>query len=129
MKRNIIIALTILAFSSLTAAEKKPIVFVAGKPSHGPGEHEHRAGCLLLKSCLDKLPSVSSVVYSNGWPENPDAAFAHAATIVVYSDGGGGHPLLQDDHLKTIGELMNKGVGLVCIHYAVEPTKEKGEKE
>ncbi len=129
MKRNIIIALALVAFSSVMAAEKKQIVFIAGKPSHGPGEHEHRAGCLLLKSCLDKLPSVSSVVYSNGWPENPDAAFAQASTIVVYSDGGGGHPLLQDDHLKTIGDLMNKGVGLVCIHYAVEPTKEKGEKE
>jgi len=31
--------------------------------------------------------------------------------------------------LKTIGELMSKGVGLTCIHYAVEPTKEKGERE
>src|SRR6266481_9541660 len=128
MKRNIIIALALVAFSSVMAAEKKQIVFIAGKPSHGPGEHEHRAGCLLLKSCLDKLPSVSSVVYSNGWPDSPDA-FAQAASIVVYSDGGGGHPLLQDDRLNKIGELMNKGVGLVCIHYAVEPTKEKGEKE
>ena len=24
---------------------------------------------------------------------------------------------------------MKKGVGLVCLHYAVEPTKEAGEKE
>ena len=27
---------------------KKKIVFVAGNPSHAPGEHEHRAGCMLL---------------------------------------------------------------------------------
>ena len=56
-------------------------------------------------------------------------AFAGAAAIVVYSDGGGGHPFLQGDRLKTIGALMDKGVGLACIHYAVEPTKEKGETE
>ncbi len=113
----------------MLAADAKKIVFLAGPPSHGPGDHEHRAGCLLLKSCLDKVPGVTSAVYSNGWPENPSAAFADAATVVLYSDGGGGHPFLQDERLQTVGALMKKGVGLVCLHYAVEPTKEKGERE
>lgn len=114
---------------SAAAVEPRKIVFIAGGPSHGPGDHEHRAGCLLLKSCLDKLPGITSEVYSNGWPQDPAQAFAGAATIVLYSDGGGGNPFLADDRLKTIGDLMDKGVGLVCLHYAVEPTKEKGEKE
>jgi type 1 glutamine amidotransferase len=124
-----LITLATCAALAVSAADAKKIVFIAGPPSHPPGEHEHRAGCLLLKSCLDKVPEVTSVVYSNGWPDDAANAFAEVATVVVYSDGGGGHPLLQDDRLKTIGALMNKGVGLVCIHYAVEPTKEKGEKE
>jgi type 1 glutamine amidotransferase len=119
----------VLSLCSPLGAEAQKIVFIAGRPSHGPGDHEHRAGCLLLKSCLDQVAGVTSSVYSNGWPQDPDAAFAGAATIVVYSDGGGGHPLLQDNHLQTIGQLMEKGVGLVCIHYAVEATKAKGEKE
>jgi type 1 glutamine amidotransferase len=127
--RNTLILPLLLCAAPLHAADGAKIVFLAGAPSHGPAEHEHRAGCLLLKSCLDKVPVVSSIVYSNGWPDNPDKAFAGAATIVVYSDGGGGHPLLQTDRLSTISDLMKKGVGLVCIHYAVEPTKEKGEKE
>jgi type 1 glutamine amidotransferase len=111
------------------AADSKNIVFIAGAPSHGPGEHEHRAGCLLLKSCLDQTPGIVSEVYSNGWPDDPSTAFANAATVVIYSDGGGGHPLLRDDRLQTLTKLMNQGVGLVCIHYAVEPTKELGQKE
>jgi type 1 glutamine amidotransferase len=49
--------------------------------------------------------------------------------VVVYADGGGGHPFLQGERLKTIGALMDKGVGLAAIHYACEPTKEKGQKE
>jgi type 1 glutamine amidotransferase len=109
------------------AADKK-IVFVAGKPSHGPGEHEHRAGCLLLKSCLDKVPGVTSIVYSNGWPTDSHA-FDGAATIVLYMDGGEGHPAIQDDRLETLGKLMAKGVGLVCLHYATEPTLAKGQTE
>ena len=129
MKRLLLLAILPFIVASLGAAEPKEIVFLAGPPSHGPGEHEHRAGCLLLKSCLEGFPGVTATVYSNGWPTEPDAAFAHAATIVVYSDGGGGHPLLQDDRLERISELMKKGVGLVCLHYAVEPTKERGEKE
>src|ERR1039458_3577760 len=106
-----------LALTASAAAEK--IVFLAGPPSHGPGDHEHRAGCLLLKASLDKVSGVSSEVYSNGWPQNPEAAFAGAATVVIYSDGGSGHPFLHDDRLKTIGALMKRGVGLVCLHYAV----------
>lgn len=109
------------------AADKK-IVFVAGKPSHGPGDHEHRAGCLLLKSCLDKVPGVTSIVYSNGWPSD-ESAFEGADTIVLYMDGGAGHEALKDGRLEKLDGLMKKGVGLACIHYATEPTIEKGEKE
>ncbi len=109
------------------AADKK-IVFIAGVASHGPGDHEHRAGCLLLKSCLDQAGGLTSVVYSNGWPAAANA-FDGASAVVIYADGGGGPPFLQGDHLKTIGALMDKGVGLACLHYAVEPTKENGEKE
>jgi type 1 glutamine amidotransferase len=119
----------VLATGLTAAAENAKIVFLAGPPSHGPGDHEHRAGCLLLKSCLDGVPGVTSEVYSNGWPQSPEAAFAGAATVVIYSDGGGGHPFLRDDRLKAVEALMKKGVGLVCLHYAVEPTKQAGEKE
>jgi len=118
----------LLAISVSRGADRK-IAFIAGKPSHGPGEHEHRAGCLLLKECIEKAPGVQlAMLYVNGWPTAPGALDGYD-TIVIYSDGGGGHPALEDDHLKQLGALMNKGVGLVCIHYAVEPTLEKGQKE
>jgi type 1 glutamine amidotransferase len=101
---------------------------IAGKPSHGPGQHEHRAGLLLFQKCLAGFPGVSVEVYSNGWPASSDV-LKGAAAIVIYADGGAGHPALQDDHLQQIGALMKQGVGLACIHYAVEPTLEKGERE
>ena len=122
-----LLAAMMLAAVNGNAADKK-IVFIAGKPSHPPAQHEHRAGSLLLQSCLKDVPGITSVVYSNGWPADA-SALEGAATIVIYSDGGGGHPFLQQDRLKTIGALMDQGVGLVAIHYAVEPTKDKGQKE
>ena len=122
-------AAILLASTLIVSAADKKIVFIAGNPSHGPGEHEHRAGCLLLQSCLATVPGVTSVVYSNGWPADADAAFADAAAIVIYCDGGRGHPFLRDNRLEMIGSLMKKGVGLACLHYGVEPTQEKGQTE
>ena len=124
-----IVSFLALAASTFTAlAADKQIVLIAGNPSHGPGEHEHRAGCLLLKSCLDKVSGISSTVYSNGWPKEA-SAFDGADAVIIYSDGGGGHPGIQRDHLKTLGDLMSKGVGLGCIHYAVELPTDKGGPE
>src|SRR5215831_6966469 len=112
MKKTLALAALFASLVSFQAADKK-IVFVAGSPSHGPGEHEHRAGCLLLKSCLDKVQGITSVVYSNVWPKDPNA-FDGADSIVIYADGGGGHPALQDGHLQELGALMKRGVGLAC---------------
>jgi len=104
------------------AAGKKKIAFMAGTRSHGYGAHEHYAGCLLLAKCLQRaLPNIETVVYRNGWPEDPNA-FADADAIVMYCDGGEGHPVNQ--HLAQIDQLVkNKQIGVVCLHYAVEVPK------
>jgi hypothetical protein len=113
-----------------TDAGSRPrkIVFVAGTPSHGRGEHEYRAGCLLLQKCLATVPSVQTVVLSNGWPSDP-RAFDGADAVVLSMDGSAGNALLKDDHLQQLGVVMAKGAGIACIHWAVEPTPERGEKE
>jgi len=108
--------------------EDKRIVMIAGRPSHGPGEHEHRAGLLLFQKCLAGFPGVHVEVYSNGWPAD-GGGLRGAAAVVIYSDGGAGHPALQADHLQQLGALMKQGAGLACLHFAVEPTTEKGERE
>ncbi len=129
MKNRIVPLLILVTMAIASRAADRKIVFLAGPPSHAPREHEHRAGCLLLQTCLSNVPGVVSVVYSNGWPEDPEAAFADAAAIVVYADGGPRHPFLQGERLARIRELIERGVGLACLHYAVEPTREKGQKE
>ena len=111
----------------LTAGTKK-IVMVAGRPSHGRGDHEFNAGTKLLKKCLDKLPGVLAVQYGGGWPSDP-SAFDNADAILFYMDGGDGHPLIQGDHLIQINKLVKQGVGIACAHYAVEIPKDRGGPE
>jgi putative membrane-bound dehydrogenase-like protein len=112
---------------SLTAADKK-ILLIAGKPSHPPGMHEFNAGSLLLKKCLDKVPGIKAEVHNMGWPKD-DSAFDGVSAVLIYADGGGGHPALQGNHLQFIAGLLKKGVGLGCAHYGVEVPKDKGGPE
>ena len=107
------------------AGDKKKIVFLAGGVSHGYSDHEHYAGCLLLAKCLNEnMPGVNAVVYK-GWPEDAKV-LDDAAAIVIYSDGDGGSPAFK--HMEELDKLAKKGVGVACIHYAVEmPTGKEGD--
>jgi hypothetical protein len=104
----------------------KKLVMVAGRASHGSGQHEFRAGCLLLEKCLaEACPQLVTEVYTGGWPTDP-TAFDNADAVFFFADGGGGHPVLQSNRLAQIDALAKRGVGIACLHYAVEVPKEKG---
>jgi len=123
-------ALSLTALSCLSAADKKIIVMIAGKPSHGPGQHEHNAGILLLKKCLEQGAANQVDVRAHlngGWPAAEE--LAQAATVVIYSDGGPRHPALEGDRLQQLDKEMKRGCGFATLHYAVEPTIELGGKE
>jgi type 1 glutamine amidotransferase len=113
---------------------RKKLLMVAGAASHGPGEHEHRAGVLLLKKCLDEFMArdpaapLLTEVATGGWPDDP-TAFANADAVFFFADGGGGHPVLQSHRLAHMAALARRGVGIACLHYAVEVPKEKGGPE
>jgi type 1 glutamine amidotransferase len=100
------------------AADAK-IVLIAGKPSHGPGAHEFNAGTKLLVKCLKEVPGIDPVFVAGGWPED-ESVFQGAKAVVFFMDGGKGHPMIQGERLETMRRLMEGGVGLVCLHYAVE---------
>jgi putative membrane-bound dehydrogenase-like protein len=131
--RLLFVALASFGLGAVTQAKtpdgKPCILFIAGKPSHGPGEHEHNAGVKLLAKCLyEGAPEVVTKVHTNAdWP-NADE-FGQADTIVIYSDGGSGHPAIAGTHLEDLKKEMDRGCGLVCLHYAVEYPIDKGGPE
>jgi type 1 glutamine amidotransferase len=134
MKTRLSLPVIALLLACAALAEPAPalgadkIVLIAGRPSHGRGEHEFNAGCKLLAKCLAQVPGVEPVVVEGGWPKD-ESVFEGAKTLVFFMDGGGGHPMIQPERLETIQKLTDKGVGLVCLHYAVEVPKGKpGDK-
>ena len=103
----------------LIPVQAAKVVFISGKPSHGPMAHEHRAGNLLLAKALrDADLGIEAVVLpENGYPQDP-AVLADADTIVVFCTGHEGH--LINPHLEAFDALMKKGTGVVMIHWATE---------
>ena len=116
---KLLLTLLLTGLSLWTARADKQILLIAGVPSHGAGEHEFRAGCLLLAECLQKVPGTHAIVASNGWPSD-ETLLRSADAILIYADGGGGHPAIQPARLKLLDELAAKGVGIGTAHYGVE---------
>jgi type 1 glutamine amidotransferase len=138
MRRTVVLSAALLVGFSVMAraaepgnpVQRKKVVFLAGGASHGQGQHAWPDAARLLKHCLDTSPNVKGVtseIHLNGWPKDP-AVLDDAATIVLLSDGDGGHPLFREKaRQEKIEALMARGVGLACIHYAVDPPNEGEE--
>ena len=64
-----------LLLSDKTNEEVKHIVFIAGNRSHGPGEHEFYAGCMLLAKALNEQSGlkVKATVLRADWPKENKA--------------------------------------------------------
>lgn len=116
---NLFFALCLFCIHFAAVADTKKILFLAGGKSHGYGAHEHKAGSLLLARCLNEsgLDVTASVVTEGAWPESygsdgiPDA-------IVMYCDGYKRH--MAKEHQDEIQALVDDGVGVACLHFAVE---------
>src|SRR5438093_4276918 len=102
------------------------IALVAGRQSHGPGDHEFFAGCAILMKLLKQTPHVFPVMARDGWPKDPKT-FENCKSVVFYMDGGGGHPIIQKEHQAVVQKLIDQRVGFVNLHYAVEYPKSKSE--
>ncbi len=107
-------------FHPATATTTPParVVFLAGPDSHLPGAHEHEAGTALLSAALrERQPSIETVNVYGGWPSD-ESIFEGADALVMYCDGGDSHLVI--DHLQTFNRLLDRGIGVVALHYCVE---------
>ena len=106
------------------AGGKKKLIFIAGARSHGYGQHAFKAGCTLLKKRMDEAygDKLVTEMYTDNWPKDT-SVLDSADAIVIYCDGGAGHP--ANKHLDQLEKLAKKGVGIAMMHYGVETVKGK----
>jgi type 1 glutamine amidotransferase len=102
------------------AAVATNVLIVVGPSNHPPGTHEVAAGGRLMQHLLQHMSNVVGVraeVVSD-WPQ--DAAVRKRASSVVFIGDIFPPQRLPDSPLvlSQLGEMMQRGCGLVCVHYA-----------
>ncbi len=113
-----------ISLSTCAFGQERRIVFLAGRPSHGYGSHEHLAGSRILADAIQRAaPNVKCEVIPGGWPED-DKVLDGADAIVMYADGGGGHPALG--HLDVLGKHIARGVGSAACTMPSKYRRKKG---
>lgn len=105
----------------------KRVLVIAGRQSHGPGDHEFFAGCTILCNLLKQTDGVFPIMARDGWPKN-EKLFDTADCIVMYMDGRNGHPVVQGKRMELIQKQIDRGCGWVNLHFAVDYLPEHGKK-
>lgn len=105
----------------------KRVLLVAGKASHGPGDHEFFAGCAILMNLLKQNPGVFPIMVRDGWPKN-EKLLETADVLVFYLDGRVNHPVVQGNRMDLIQKQLDRGAGWVNLHYAVDYLPQHGER-
>jgi len=116
--RNILMYGLAMAMAGIAfgGPSQKRIVFIAGRGSHGYDAHAHEAGCRLLAGALKQVLPAVKVDVLVGWPKDR-AALSGADAVVLYCDGLSRHEINgREEEVRT---LIDKGVGLGFLHYAV----------
>jgi putative heme-binding domain-containing protein len=111
----------------------RKVVLIAGPldKSHPPGTHEYEKSVRLLQHCLDtssNLKGIRSELHVGGWPADA-RTLDDADTIVLVASGSDrkveDHPFLVGDRLKVLAKQMERGCGLVLIHWCIFLPKDK----
>src|SRR5579871_5478563 len=135
MNRNLLVAFCLSVCGLIvpdvaSAQSPRRLVLMAGRPSHPPRMHEFNAGVQLLSKCLRDCPLVKVDVLLNGWPKD-ESVFEKVDAVIFYMDGRLGHEAVQENGRRQalIDDWVKSGVGIGCMHYAVEVDPNKGGPE
>ena len=109
-----------LSSGAQTTQSDAQILIVVGPSNHPPGSHEVAAGARLMQHCLNtsgNMPQLKTdVVYE--WP-TVETQLDAADTVVFIGDTFPPNRFPGSDAiLAKLGAMMNRGCGIVCVHYA-----------
>jgi type 1 glutamine amidotransferase len=96
------------------------VLIVVGPSTHGPGTHEVGAGGRLAKYCLEHAENVRGIEAEvvSGWPADPQR-LEGVASVVFTGDRFPPEEMPgRDRTMADLEKMMDRGCGLVCIHYA-----------
>ena len=122
----VVVGMVVVGQSGLWAAEgqKKRIVFLVGKQSHGWGGHAYGADCAILAKALNENVAGVEAVVLAGWPRDAKV-LEGAAAIVIACDGNG--LIGGKANYEAMEVLAKKEVGIGFVHYSLDVGNDCGK--
>lgn len=108
------------ALATSAPADETHVLIVVGPSNHPPGTHEVAAGGRLMQHLFEHMTNVTGIRASvvSEWPQSK-AVRDRASTVVFIGDIFPPQRLPDSPLvLSQLGEMMQRGCGLVCVHYA-----------
>jgi type 1 glutamine amidotransferase len=108
------------------SAAARTILIVVGPSDHPPGTHEEAAGARLMRYCLEHAENLAdlNVLVHDDWPKDQEL-LRTVSTVVFIGDQFPGARLESPEIVMCdLHHMMERGCGLVCIHYATGLTKD-----
>jgi type 1 glutamine amidotransferase len=106
--------------SGVAAAEPTRVLIVVGPSNHPPGSHEVAAGGRLMAWCLEHMQNVPDVhphIVSE-WPQDADLRESIASVVFIGDTFPPNRLPNAERNLAQLGQMMDRGCGIVCVHYA-----------
>ena len=97
------------------AAGAAKILLIGTPPDHPWASHMYEFDCNVLAKCLQQTAGVEATVHI-GWPV--DSRQLEAVDALVLYSRPAGEILLHPDHRQRFLTLMDRGAGMVAIHWA-----------
>lgn len=111
-----------LAFGIMLAAceiapadETSRVLLIGHQPDHPWGSHMYLHTAGMLAKCLELNGDIQTTI-SDGWPKD-ESQLADVDTIVIYTSPAA-ELLLDGPHRQQVLDMMQRGCGLVTIHWA-----------
>ncbi|MEM0897132.1 MAG: hypothetical protein AAGJ79_09605 [Verrucomicrobiota bacterium] len=118
-KLTLLLFVAAVFLSSLARGSESRILIVVGPTNHPPGVHECAADGRLLAHCLENMKNLPGIL-ADVVEEWPGKKLRDAASTVVFL--GDTFPANRfpnaKQNLADLEEMMARGCGIVCIHYA-----------
>lgn len=119
MKTLLLAIFVVLLMGLPSFGAERFVLIVVGPSNHPPGSHEVAAGGRLMQHCLNHADNVSAlkaeVTYT--WPTAEQRE--HASTVVFIGDTFPPNRMEQpEEKLNDLAAMMDRGCGIVCVHYA-----------
>ena len=105
----------VCSLSPASAADRTKILLIGKKPDHPFGTHMYLHTSGMLAKCLALNGEIDTVV-SDGWPKE-EKTLEGVDCIVLYMTPGAEF-LLDSPHRQAAMQLLDRGVGLVTLHWA-----------